>query len=192
MPINWPWSPVRRPEPVRPPAPTPQQPQPGNPATKPKKMSRLAKGGAAAAALAVSTIGGFEGYSSVAYPDPATMGHPWTICYGSTEGVTPGMRKSLDECKALLLKEMESFSIKIDSCLTLPVASNARYVGYLSLAYNIGTGGFCKSSIARLHNAGREREACEAILLYNRAAGKVMRGLQKRREAERRLCLMEG
>lgn len=152
-------------------------------------MSRLAKGGAVAA-LAVTLVGGFEGLRLVAYPDPATRGHPWTICYGSTEGVMPGDRKSLEECKALFIKELDRFANGVERCITRPMSDKTE-VAFLSLAYNIGWGGFCKSSVARFYNAGDGQAACDAMLRFNRAAGVVFPGLTKRRVKERRLC-MEG
>jgi lysozyme len=150
-------------------------------------MSRLKKGGAVAV-LAVSLVGGFEGIRLNAYPDPATRGHPWTICYGSTEGVKPGDKKSLDECKALLVKELDAYADKVEACIKRPMSDETE-VAFLSLAYNIGTGGFCKSSVARLYNAGDGKGACDAMLRFNRAAGVVFPGLTKRRVKERQLCL---
>lgn len=152
-------------------------------------MSRLKKGGAVAA-LAVTLVGGFEGLRLVAYPDPATRGPPWTICYGHTDGVMPGDRKSLEECKALFIKELDKFADKVERCVIRPMSDKTE-VAFLSLAYNIGSAGFCKSSVARLYNAGDGQGACDAMLRFNRAAGVVFPGLTKRRVKERRLC-MEG
>lgn len=63
------------------------------------------------------------------------------------------------------------------------------YAAFLSLSYNIGSAGFCKSSVARLWNAGETRAACDAMLEFNRAAGITMPGLTRRRTQERVLCL---
>ena len=155
-------------------------------------MSRLKKGGTVAA-LAVATIGGFEGLRQTAYPDPATRGKPWTICYGHTGAdVHPGLRLALDECKALLLKDAEKAAVRIETCIpSLKDAPAGRYVAVLSLAFNIGEAGVCKSSVARLMNAGQAVAACNYFLKYNRAAGVVFPGLTRRREQERRLCLLE-
>lgn len=150
-------------------------------------MSRMKKG-AAVGALAVSLVGGFEGLRQTAYPDPATRGKPWTVCYGHTEGVKPGDRHTLDECKALLVKDLETYANGVEKCVRVPL-SDERYVAYVSLAYNIGVGGFCKSSVARFANEGRARASCDAMLKFNRAAGVVFPGLTRRRQAERELCL---
>ena len=145
---------------------------------------------ASIATLALSVIGGAEGLRQSAYPDPATRGHPWTICYGHTGGVTPGERASLAECKALLLADLDREADGLDKCLHAPM-TDARYVAVLSLAHNIGVGGVCRSSVVSLLNAGDITGGCNALLKYNRAAGVVFPGLTRRREKERELCLME-
>jgi len=71
--------------------------------------NRLQKG-SAAAAMAVALVGSFEGLRQNAHPDPATRGQPWTICYGSTNGVKPGDRKTVEQCKALLALELNTYA----------------------------------------------------------------------------------
>ena len=143
---------------------------------------------ATAAALAISLIGGFEGLRQTAYPDPATRGAPFTICFGHTGHVTPGERASLAECKTLLLADLDKEADGIEHCIHVPM-SDSRYVAVLSLAHNIGVGGVCRSSIVRDLNAGNDKAACDAFLSYDHAAGIVMPGLKRRREEERSLCL---
>ena len=150
-------------------------------------MSRLKKG-TAAAALAVALVGGFEGLRQNAYPDPATMGKPWTICYGHTEGVRPGDRKSIEECKALLISDLAIYANGVTKCVTAPLPDE-RFVALTSFAFNVGVGAACKSSVVRLINQGRTRDGCDALLKWNRAAGIVFPGLTRRRQAERALCL---
>lgn len=152
-------------------------------------MSRLKKGGTVAA-LAITVIGGFEGLRLAAYPDPATKGYPWTVCFGETRGVKRGDVHTLDECKAMLIKGADEFGNGVERCV--PSAKDMpakRYVAHLSLSYNIGVGAYCKSSVARLANAGHARASCDAFLKWNRAAGVIFPGLTRRRQAERTLCL---
>lgn len=150
----------------------------------PSRMKRNATLGAAC----ISVVGTFEGLRTVAYPDPATRGKPWTVCYGETAGVKAGDRYTVAECKAMLATSLERYALAVEGCVTSPMTDGA-YAAYVSLAYNIGTGGFCKSSVVRLHNAGQTRAACDALLKFNRAGGLVFPGLTRRREAERALCL---
>jgi len=150
-------------------------------------LNRLHKS-AAAAALAVSLVGGFEGYRQNAYPDPASGGAPWTICYGHTGHVSPGDHKSLADCKALLLADLDRADNAIEKCIHVEL-SDTREVAILSLAHNIGAAGVCRSSVVRDLNAGRVQEACDDFMKYNRAAGIVWPGLTRRRAEERDLCL---
>lgn len=133
-----------------------------------------------------------EGLRTLAYKDP--VGIP-TYCIGETfnkaagRPVRPGDRATKEECEEMFLARLErDFGPGVDSCITraLPPYPKAAYT---SLAYNIGTGAFCRSSIARKDNAGDYLGACDAILLYNKAGGIVWPGLNKRRKEERELCL---
>ncbi len=154
---------------------------------KSKTSGRLKKG-SMAAVLAVGLVGGFEGLRQNAYPDPATKGPPWTICYGHTEGVKPGDRHTVEECKALLISDLAIYAGGIEGCVTVPL-SDERFVALTSFAFNVGVGAACKSSVVKLINAGRTRAGCDALMKWNRAAGIVFPGLTRRRAAERELCL---
>lgn len=140
---------------------------------------------AAWTALCVACVSGAEGLRTVAYRDP--VGIP-TICFGETKGVKIGDTATVDQCKDLLASRVQEFGDGVDRCLTRPARPNPK-AAYTSLAYNIGVSAFCKSSIARKHNAGDERGACDAILLYDKAAGVRLPGLVKRRVEERKICL---
>jgi lysozyme len=150
-------------------------------------MSRIKKS-AAVAAVACAVTGGFEGVRQNAYPDPATRGNPWTICYGETQGVQRGDHRSIEECKVGLAKGLDGFGDKIDACLKVPVP-DTRWIALVSFAWNVGPSAACKSTVVRLINAGQPQAGCDALLKWNRAAGIVFPGLTRRRVAERELCL---
>lgn len=152
-----------------------------------RKSSRL-KRNAGAAALCVSLVGGFEGLRTIAYPDPATRGPPWTICFGATAGVKPGDRSTVEECKARLVYDLEEYAVAVERCVKVPLPDE-RFVALTSFFYNVGIGAGCKSSVVRLINAGETRAGCDYLLKFNRAAGVVFPGLTRRRQAERELCL---
>ena len=60
----------------------------------------------------------------------------------------------------------------------------------VSMAYNIGSGAFCKSSVARYANAGDWERACKRMAqIYKTAGGQELPGLVKRRKMESELCL---
>lgn len=58
----------------------------------------------------------------------------------------------------------------------------------VSLAYNIGVSGYCNSTARRRFNAGNMAGGCEAITWFNKAGGRVVRGLVNRRNKEARVC----
>lgn len=112
----------------------------------------------------------------------------WDICYGETEGVGPGMRKTKEECDAMLARRVaEDYEPAIRACVMnydrLPMSLQASLI---SLGYNVGVGAVCKSRAARFAEQGQFRQACEAATAFN-LAGKgpskqVVVGLVKRRE----------
>lgn len=148
--------------------------------------SRLKKGGALMAA-AVALVGAWEGVRTVAYRD--VVGIP-TVCFGETRGVKMGDRYSMDECKAMLGDALVEFETGMRACLKNPDSIPAKpYTSFLSLTYNIGTGAFCRSTVARRANAGDIKGACNAIPAFNKAGGRALKGLTARRADEQRLCL---
>ncbi|MBB2698976.1 UNVERIFIED_ORG: lysozyme [Rhizobium esperanzae] len=152
--------------------------------------SRLRKAGyglTVAGALAVGFVGGKEGVSTKAYRD--IVGVP-TICFGETRGVKMGDTATMDECKAMLGDALVEFEGNMRACLTNPdKIPDKPYVSFLSLSYNIGSHAFCGSTVARKANAGDLVGACNAILAWNKAGGRVINGLTLRRQEERRMCL---
>lgn len=154
------------------------------------RLLPLARRPAVFLAFLIAIVGGFEGLRTHAYPDPATHGAPWTICYGHTEGVKPGDVKSNAECKALLIKDLQVYADGISKCVTAPLPDR-RFIALVSFSVNVGVKAACGSRVIRLINAGRTREGCDALLAWNRGGSRVMPGLVERRKQERALCLSE-
>ena len=159
---------------------------------KPGGGSRLSKSKSLMAA-ALLLVGGYEGLRTTAYRD--VVGIP-TVCFGETRGVKMGDRYSVEDCKAMLGTALVEFETGMRACLINPNAvPDKPYVAMLSATYNIGVGsakpprGFCGSSMARLLNAGDIRGSCNALLAWNKAGGKIVAGLTRRRQEERALCL---
>jgi len=132
---------------------------------------------------AVALIGDWEGLRLKAYRDP--IGIP-TVCFGETRNVKMGDRYTNEECTEMFVVRLIEFEKGIRRCIKDPDAvPDKTYVAMISLAYNIGVGGFCKSSIARKWNAGDHYGACDAFLLYTKAGGRTLQGLKNRRRDER-------
>ncbi|MFB7145032.1 lysozyme [Agrobacterium deltaense] len=148
--------------------------------------SRLKKSGALMAG-AVALVGAWEGVKTVAYKD--IVGVP-TVCFGETRGVKMGDRYTMDECRAMLGDALVEFETNMRKCLKAPDSiPDKPYTAFLSLSYNIGTGAFCGSTVARKANEGDLKGACNAIPAWNRAAGRVVKGLANRRAEEQKICL---
>lgn len=58
-----------------------------------------------------------------------------------------------------------------------------------SLAYNIGVPAYNRSTVARRFSDGNWRGACDAFLMWSKAGGRTVKGLLRRRQAERAVCL---
>jgi lysozyme len=152
--------------------------------------SRFRKAGigvTAAGAMAISLVGGFEGYSAIAYKDVVGV---WTACYGETKGIRAGMKFTKEQCDDKFIQSLVEHEDGMRKCLKNPDSiPDKPYISFISLTYNIGTGGFCKGNMPKLINAGKIKEACNYLLNYNKAGGIVWKGLVKRREKEKAFCL---
>lgn len=113
----------------------------------------------------------------------------WTICDGDTKGVRPGMVETQAGCRDRLERQLIAHAAPVLKCVPGLKGRDNQLVASVSLAYNIGTSGFCRSTAARRFNAGEWRRGCDAFLMWNKAGGRVVRGLALRRERERALCL---
>lgn len=139
-------------------------------------------------AAAFVGILGWEKFRPTTYSD---VGGVPTIGFGETKGVKPGDTISVDNAVARALDSANEVGEAIKKCITVPVSQN-EYDAFVSLAYNIGPGAFCNSTLVRLLNSGDYQGACAQILRWNRVNGTVVNGLVKRRQAEHDLCLKEG
>lgn len=134
-------------------------------------------------------IAQYEGDKLKAYPDPATGGEPFTIGKGFT---MPGKIKPGDTIPqwasdalfdyALLIRE-----ITLNELLNGADTDAGQFGAMLSLMYNIGDGNFASSTLLKKHKAGDFRAAGAEFLKWDKAAGKVMTGLTRRRQAENAL-----
>ena len=112
-----------------------------------------------------------------------------TACDGITKGVKMGMRFTPAQCNDLLEQELIAHAEPIIRCVPALKGRSNQVIAAVSLSYNIGTAGFCKSSIAARWNAGQWRAGCERFLLFNKAGGRVIAGLAARRARERAICV---
>ena len=150
------------------------------------KSKTAGAGAAAAIAIAIAFIAPWEGVELRAYRD--IVGVP-TICYGETRGVKMGNTATLSACKDQLAVAVVEFDREMSPCLPAQLPDKTR-AAFLSFSYNLGAKILCVSpTMSRLIKARDIAGACNAMTMFNRAGGKVVRGLTNRRAAERKLCL---
>ena len=137
-------------------------------------------------AIAFSAVAAYEGLSLYAYPD---VGGVPTICYGETKNIKPGQVATKSECDERLSARLIEFNAGVNSCVTADL-SDTRRAAFVSLAYNIGTAAFCKSTVVRRINAGDVAGSCEAMLMFDKVRGMTWQGLTNRRMKEREMCLI--
>lgn len=162
------------------------------PVTHPAPVTRTSKAG-------IDLIHMFEGYarklpngSAQAYPDPGTGGKPWTIGWGSTSDengkpINPGDVWTRERADARFVKHLAQFEAGVREGLRGSPVTQAQFDAMVSLSYNIGTGAFLGSTLLRLHRAGDYAGAQKQFARWNRAGGRVMAGLTRRRAAEARM-----
>lgn len=139
-----------------------------------------------ALAYAMALIRQFEGCRLEAYPDPGTGGDPWTIGWGSTgPGIVRGVRWTQAQADDRLARDVERFMAGVAGAINARRVRANEIGAMTSLAYNIGLGAFRASTLLRLYNAGDVEGAAAQFPRWNRAGGRVMAGLVRRREAER-------
>lgn len=133
----------------------------------------------------------WEGLILKAYRDPVgiiTIGYGYTNNAGFGNGVKVGDVWTEEKAEEMLLIGLNKFADKIRPYLKHEANPN-QFSAFVSLAYNIGWQSFIKSTALRKFNEGDIPGAADAILMWNKAGGKVMRGLVNRRSDERDLFL---
>jgi lysozyme len=135
----------------------------------------------------LSIIKEFEGLSLKRYLCPAGV---WTQGYGRTSGITkssPEITKATAE--QWLKQDAAEFERGVLALVTNRKMNANQFSALVSLGFNIGLGNLKRSTLLRLFNQGLVIEASEQFGRWNKAGGKTLRGLSRRREAERKLFL---
>lgn len=134
----------------------------------------------------IDLIKEFEGFRSKAYRCPAGV---WTLAYGHTAGVKPGMTVTREQGEAMLRKDLKIYERHVAEALGNAPTTQGQWDALVSFCFNAGPGNLRKSSMLRLHKAGKYKAAAEAFMAWTRGGGRVLPGLVRRRKAERALYL---
>ena len=127
-----------------------------------------------------------EGYRDRAYtPVPGDVA---TIGFGTTGGVKLGDTTTPTKALVRSLADVQKFEGALKQCVTVPLHQH-EYDAFNSLAYNIGSGAFCRSTLVRKLNSFDYAGACRQILVWDKFKGQPLRGLTLRRQKEYRECM---
>ena len=133
----------------------------------------------------LNLIKSFEGLRLQAYQDSVGV---WTIGYGATRGVKPGMTITKDQAERMLLNDVQRFEPEVQRLVTAKLNQD-QWDALVCFTYNLGSANLESSTLLRLLNAGDYAGAADQFPRWNRAGGKVLPGLVSRRAAERDLFL---
>jgi lysozyme len=128
----------------------------------------------------------FEGCRLKAYKCPANV---WTIGYGNTfyengDKVKEGDVITQQRAEELAKFIIDQFAVSLSPFIKQPLTEN-QFSACVSLAYNIGTSGFKRSSVFKKLNINpNDATISDSFRLWNKGGGKVLKGLVTRREAE--------
>lgn len=132
----------------------------------------------------------FEGLRLAAYQDVAGI---WTIGYGHTRGVFPGMVITEDEADETLADDLQGAENAVDGATADVATTGNQFSAMVALCFNIGSANFRRSTVLGRHRAGDCPAAADAFLLWNKAHVDgvlcAVAGLTARRSAERALYL---
>lgn len=121
-----------------------------------------------------------------AYPDPGTGSAPWTIGWGATgRGVTADTVWTQQQCDDRLASDLRRYADDVSDELGAAPTTQAQFDAMVSFHYN--TGAIRRATLTRLHRAEDYHGALSEFARWNRAGGRVMKGLTRRRIAEARL-----
>ncbi len=169
------------PEPVQKPAPLPATPKDDTSNSGTSGPKRINDNG-------LLLIKSFEGLRLKAYRDAVGI---WTIGYGTTRGVQPDMSISEAEAEQLMRDDLIRFEQAINSAISVPVNDN-QFSALVSFTYNVGSGAFRDSTLLKRLNGRQDiRTTADEFPRWNKAGGRVLHGLTRRRHAERALFLGE-
>lgn len=125
-----------------------------------------------------------------AYPDPGTGSVPWTIGWGSTgPDIGPDTVWTQAQCDQRLVGNLIRFSNNVTRMLENAPTTQNQFDALMSFAYNCGENNLQGSTLLKKHKAGDYAGAAKEFEKWNHAAGKVVKGLTVRRDAERDLYL---
>ena len=131
----------------------------------------------------VGLIKAFEGCRTTAYYDSVGV---LTIGYGCTTDVAPGMKITQVQAEERLKLDLKDAEAAVNLLVVVPLSQN-EYDALTSFTFNLGQGALRRSTLLKLLNESDYTGAAKEFLRFDKAGGKVLAGLSRRRMAEMRL-----
>ena len=128
----------------------------------------------------IELIKHFEGCELEAYKCAAGV---WTIGYGHIKGVTPESAITQEQAEQMLVEELNEYEGYINDMVTTPLSQN-QFDALVSWVYNLGGGNLKASTLLKVLNSGDFNGVPAQLMRWNKAGGKVLEGLTRRRQAE--------
>ena len=133
----------------------------------------------------IQLLTAFEGCELTAYQDSVGV---WTVGYGHTKDVHPGMKITQAQAEQLLKQDLGIFEDAVADAITVEI-NDDQFAALVSFAFNLGAGALFESTLLRLLNTGDFQKAANEFPQWNKAGGQALLGLTRRRLAERALFL---
>lgn len=146
-----------------------------------RRAKQALAGAAGAVALSITAlIKPWEDTRTRSYLDMVGV---WTVCTGETKGIGPNMTFTPAQCETMLRERVvNDFYKPLTKCIPgFDLKPTGWQAAMISLSYNVGVGAACKSTAAALARGNKIADSCLAMARFNRAGGKVVRGLVNRR-----------
>ena len=131
----------------------------------------------------IDLIKHFEGCELKAYKCPAGV---WTIGYGHIKGVQEGDVITEQQADEMLVEELHEYENYVNTLVNVPLNQN-QYDALVSWVYNLGGGNLKSSTLLKVLNSGDYAGVPAQIMRWNKAGGKVLEGLTRRRQDEAEL-----
>ena len=128
------------------------------------------------------------GYGHVLYPDQARLKMPERASYG----IMPEHNRTFeyDEIDELLEKDLQRFQDGVSRLCPTSDDRQSHFDAMVSFAFNVGLGNLQASTLRMKYSRGEIEAAADEFLKWNKAGGKILAGLTRRRAAERAMFLL--
>lgn len=128
-----------------------------------------------------------ESFRSTPYDDGVGV---LTDGFGNTRNVRKDKKVTVERALIQLNENLESHAKEIAQCIDVPLYQY-EWEAYISFSYNVGSHAFCTSTLNKKLNRQDYAGACRELLRWNKAGGRVLKGLVERRKREYKQCMGE-